>query len=207
MQWPENWRLEELTATQTQAALVVVACIGLLYCFAGYRVFRFILALTGFLLAGSVASVLGGVLSEGHLLVMAVCMALGGVCGAMALYWLYRVGVFFLGFLGGLAIGYQVLNTYPQPWTPLAIAGCGLAAGLVALLVERPVMVLATSAIGASVVVAAAVLGLATTPVQERLASGEFESRAGWAVLGGWLVLTLLGTVVQGFWGRKKKRE
>lgn len=205
MELPEHWRLEELTAAEMQVGLGIAALIGLVYCFAGYRVFRVVLALTGFLLAGAVAAVLSGYLSGGHLVVMGVCMLLGGLCGAMALYWLYRVGVFCLGFLGGLAAGYHVLSTYPQSWTPLAVAGCGLAAGLLALLLERPAMVFATAAVGASLVVGAAVLGLASTPLQEWLGSGDYEPYVGWAMLGAWAVLTLGGTLAQLFWGGKKQ--
>ena len=43
---------EQMPDVGPWAPVVVVAVIGLLYCFVGYRLFKFTLTLTGFLLGG-----------------------------------------------------------------------------------------------------------------------------------------------------------
>lgn len=141
-------RLEDLSDAQMNASVACSVAVGTLYCFLGYRTLRFVLGVTGFFLAGSVAALLVGWMSAGHLISMAAGMLIGGVCGAMALFFLYKTGVFFLGLIGGLLVAYNFLQGRPEQWIPAAIIGLGVAGGLVALLIERPVVMIATSAIG-----------------------------------------------------------
>ncbi|MFH1516430.1 MAG: DUF4203 domain-containing protein [Pseudomonadota bacterium] len=191
-------RLEELPLPSAQVGLGIVAAIGVLYCFLGYRLFKGILALTGFLLAGSVAAALVGWLSNGHLVAMGVALLVGGLCGAMALFFLYRVGVFCLGFLGLLSVAYSLLHARPEPWAPWAIVGLGLAGGLVALWAERPVMSLATASIGAWLTTyAAALLLLGTAFEEDLLAKAGPPSTVAWGILAAWAFLTVVGAAFQ----------
>lgn len=108
------WRLEEMAAGYEQAVLGLLLVVGLLYCFLGYRLFRFILGMTGFFLAGLPALVLTGWLTQGHVLGMAIAFVVGGLCGAVALFFLYKLGVFCLGFLGAMVITYNILQGDPN---------------------------------------------------------------------------------------------
>ena len=185
------------------AAGAIVA--GLLYCFLGYRVFRFLLAFTGFVLAGSVAGGLAGWLSHGRLVWMIPCLVLGGVAGAMALFFMYRAGVFFIGLLGAALGAQAVLAGRPESWIPWAILGTGLAGGLVALWIERPVMTLATAALGASIVVQAGALLVGLAGFQEVLNDPDNQPALTWVILAGWAVLALGGAVTQLATYRPKK--
>lgn len=138
-------QMEALSPGQEQGTLVGLLLAGVLYCFLGYRVFRFLLGLTGFLLAGAVAGALAGWLTYGHVVTMGIAGLVGGVCGAVALLFLYRLGVFFIGFLGGLIIAYHVLQGRPEPWIIWAILGSGCVGGVMALGLEPLVMTVATS--------------------------------------------------------------
>jgi len=202
-----NWNLGEMGEQNVQAALIVLMAIGLLYCFMGYRLFKFVLCLTGFLVAGTVALALVGWLSQGNLPVMAVGALIGGICGGMALFWLYRVGVFFIGLLGLVTISYNVLQGRPESWVPWAIVGAGLAGGLLALAIERPVMTLATASIGAWLIVYVAAFLMLETGFEELAADFDITNRDYWWLLGGWAALTLVGTSFQLFVSRKKKEE
>ncbi len=131
------------------AAMAFAIAVGALYCFLGYRLFRLVLFLTGFVLGGSVAAGLLHLLSQGHTVASLVAGVLGGVAGAMALLFVYRAGVFFVGVIGGVIVGMHILVGRTEGWELWAILGAGLGAGLLALMLERSVMSIATAAIGA----------------------------------------------------------
>lgn len=210
----QAWRLEDVPQEQVMLVVGGMAFVGFLYCFLGYRLIKLILGLTGFLLAGSAAAVLVGFLSYGNLVGMGIALGIGGLCGAMALFFLYRTGIFCLGMLGASVAAYSVLQGRQEPWILWAVAGLGLVGGLLAILVERPVMKLATAAIGAMLMTQAG-LALArakglvdnlTVPHIDGATTGAPPaSYLGWAVLGAWAVITLVGAAAQFGMGGKKK--
>lgn len=192
-----SFQFSELSSQQLNALVLLAVSIGTLYCFLGYRTLKFVLGLTGFLLAGSVAGGIASWVTEGHLPATAIAGLIGGVSGAFAFYFLYKVGVFFLGLLGATLIAHNLLSIRPEEWIPLAVIGLGLAGGVVALLVERPVMTVATAAIGAWMLVsgvASSVLGV------ERLEDwqpGEAFEEHRALLLVSWSVLAVAGTLAQ----------
>ena len=145
-------RLAELTPEQIRAIFIGVLAVGVLYCFLGYYFVRFTVGMTGFLLAGSMAAALTGVISEGRLLYMAMAGVLGGMAGSMALFFLYKAGLFCVGALGGAVAAHMALNGRPDDWVPSAIVAVAVFGGLAALVFERGVMILATSAMGAWII-------------------------------------------------------
>lgn len=148
-----NFSLADVPAVDLRAAVAVSIAVGTLYCFLGYRTLRFVVIMTGFLLAGSFAAGSAAFLSEGRLAVMAVAGTLGGLCGAAAMLFLYRTGLFAVGLLGGALVVYAVLGEREESWVITAVIGAALVGGLGALLLERPMMTLCTAAIGAWVLV------------------------------------------------------
>ncbi len=208
-------RLEDVPPEQALMILVGMAAAGVLYCFLGYRLLKFIIGLTGFLLAGSTAAVLVGFLSYGHLIGMGVALLIGGICGAMALFFLYKTGIFCVGMLGATLVAYTVLQGRPEPWILWAVAGLGLVGGLLAILIERPVMTLATAAIGAMMLTQAGLALARQRGLLERIPEDAAKlSEAlppipylSWGVFAVWLLLALLGCYVQFRSGRKKGTE
>lgn len=210
------WRLEDVPQEQVMLVVAGMAGVGFLYCFLGYRLIKLVLGLTGFLLAGSAAAILVGFLSYGNLIGMGVALCIGGLCGAMALFFLYRTGIFCLGMLGAAVAAYSLLQGREEPWILWAVAGIGLVGGLLAILVERPVMKLATAAIGAMLMTQAGLAlardrgfldvaaGAPAEPVAGATATSPY---LGWAVLAAWVFLTLVGAAAQfGTGGKKKDR-
>lgn len=208
-----SWRLEDVPPEHVTLVLAGGAVIGALYCFLGYRLLKFILGLTGFLLAGIAAAFIVGFLSYGNLPAMAIGLLVGGICGAMALFFLYKTGIFCVGMLGAVLIAYNVLHTRPEPWILWAVAGIGILGGLLAILVERPIMTLATAAIGAMMMTQS---GLAVAREQgwlETLAEQTAETGERlpdlpyltYGVLAVWGLLTLMGTLFQFRRGRRRK--
>ena len=143
----------DLTAEQVSGVLALAVAVGVLYCFLGYRTIKFVIGLAGFLIAGGVAATLASWMSEGNAIAILVALFAGGLCGALALHFLYKTGVFLIGLLGAAVIALNILESRPESWMPFVVLGLALVGGLIALLIERPVLILATSAIGSWIVV------------------------------------------------------
>lgn len=192
-----NLGVEELPTTASTAVLVVAILVGLLYCFVGYRIFRILLALTGFILAGSAAAIPVAWLTQGRLAYIAAAMVLGGIAGAYALYALYRAGVFILGLLGAALVAYISLDSRTEPWVIWAILGAAASGGLAALWLERHVMTFATAAIGAYAVCSAAVLLLIQAGFKTTFEDPAYRSEVAVGMFACWAALTLIGALVQ----------
>ena len=208
MEQISHWKLENTSFNGIEIPLTVLLCAGLIYCFMGYRLFKAALLTAGFLLAGAVAALLSGWLSQGHLLVMAGVGIFGGVCGAMALLFLYRAGIFFLGLLAGLAGTYLILGNFHETWTPWAILGGGFAGGVVAALLEQSAMKIVTAILGAWLTIAAAVTMAAKNGLFDQVAEAKMDGYWPWAIPAVWGLLALIGASAQiGLAGKKKNKE
>lgn len=198
-------RLEQLPPGQAQVLLAGIVVLGLVYCFFGYPLLRFLLSLTGFLIAGTVAAVLAGWVSQGNLLAMGVSALLGGLCGAMALAFLYRAGVFLLGFVCAMLLGFSLFFSHDASYGPVFTIFAGIIGGTLALFVERPVMKLATAAIGGWMVAAAGLLLLASRGAVDPQLKEQLTPNATMILVGVWFALTLFGGAFQFSMGRKKQ--
>lgn len=198
-------RLDQLPPGQAQVLLAGLVLLGLVYCFFGYPLLRFLLALTGFLIAGAVAAVLAGWLSHGNLLAMLAALMLGGLCGAMALAFLYRAGVFLLGFVCAMLLGFSLFFSHDASYGPVFTVFAGLLGGTIALFVERPVMKLATAGIGGWLAAAAGMLLVAQRGMTATTLKEQLTPHASMILLGVWFFLTLFGGAFQFSMGRGKK--
>ncbi|MDZ7714787.1 MAG: DUF4203 domain-containing protein [Balneolaceae bacterium] len=91
--------------------------VGALQCFFGYRIFKFILGLTGFLLGGVLVAAVGSTLSQEELFIILTGLV-GGFIGAALMVTLYYVGIFFIGAILGGVLGtvlYAVAESNPDP--------------------------------------------------------------------------------------------
>src|SRR4249920_4046572 len=80
-------------AYQLPAAAFLIAG-GLVSCFAGYRLFRVVLSIYGFILGALLATSIAGAGSTGTLLIWAL---VGGLAGALILNLAYFLGVVLVG--------------------------------------------------------------------------------------------------------------
>ena len=174
-----------------------LALIGVLYCFLGYRLIKFVLGLTGFLFAAAPVAVIAAGFAPGHTVAVLVAAIAGGICGAVALLFLFQLGVFALAGAGSGLVAYHLLYLAPQPWTPWAVAGVACLGGLLALLLERPIVSMATAAIGAWLLTSATFLaaGGAARWMEIEDVEPQWFKLAG---LGLWVLLTILGVFTQG---------
>lgn len=130
---------------QTPAAIVLVLG-GLLACFAGYRVFRVVLGIYGFILGALLASSFMGTDQKVWMLLAAIG---GGVAGALVLIAAYFIGVALIGAaLGALAANGIWAAVGGEPHIFIVIL-CSIAGALGALALQRYVIIFSTAFGGA----------------------------------------------------------
>ena len=171
--------------------------IGATQCFFGYRIFKIILGLTGFIVGGALAGSISYTISgeEGVALLVGV---VGGAIGAALLVALYLIGVFLIGaFLGGLigVILFGLSNSSPEPAVLLILAVIG---GVVALIFQKFMIILSTSFGGSWSVVSGiayfTIRGFDPTNLEYFLKSPGTQL---YAILLCWIALGIFGLIVQ----------
>lgn len=197
-----------LPASYEAPAAVVLIAGGALACFLGHRVFRIVLAIYGFILGALIAtSVLAPVETSTTWIVALV----GGLVGAAILVPAYFIGVAFAGAaLAALLVHVAWGHFGREPHPFFVIVGC-VAGALLAVWVQRLVIVLGTAFGGAWTLLAGA---LAITGQREVAAAAgkadhwltyPLDPAPGhqWVKIA-WLVLGILGTATQlGFTANK----
>lgn len=190
-----------------QNILIVIAglsiLIGALQCFFGYRIFKFILGFTGFLLGGALASFIG--FNFSHEIVYTILVGLlGGFIGATLMVALYFVGVFLVGAIFGGILGsvlYVVFQSNPDPVVLLTIA---VISGVIALIFQKFIIIVSTGFAGAGGVVAGITYFISEdifiledinlNNVEQIFRSGDNQL---YAILLCWLALGIVGIIVQ----------
>ena len=147
-----------LPATFQTPAAVVLLVGGLLACFAGYRVFRLVLAIYGFILGALLASSFMG--SE-QTLWMIGAWIVGGLIGALVLLLAYFAGVALLGAGIGAAAAHLLWASFQSEPGVILLMIFSVAGALAALALQRYVIIIATALGGAqtALVGAAALMG------------------------------------------------
>jgi hypothetical protein len=191
-------------------AAILLVLSGALACFAGYRLFKIVLGIYGFVLGAMLASSAMGVTNTTGMIVASL---VGGVCGALLLMFAYFIGIALVGAgLGALIahVTWSGVGTGDPPAAAVIVLAVLGAIG--AMFLQRYVIIVATAFGGAWTVIvgAMAVAG-------DRNAAKAASANSVWIlypttpapgqtwVLVAWIVLGLIGTGVQlGVTGRKK---
>ncbi|MCX7012224.1 MAG: TMEM198/TM7SF3 family protein [Candidatus Sumerlaeota bacterium] len=179
---------------------LIVACsvaVGVVQCFFGYRVFKLVLALVGFLLGGTLAGACGYALSDGEAAIAVIAGVIGGAIGSALMVALFFVGVFVMGALLGYVLG-MVLSgvggSSPEPAVLLSLAVIG---GIVAIIFQKLMIILTTSFGGSWMVVTGIAYFIGRfNPVDPR---GLLQSVGTelYAIILCWLALGIAGLVLQ----------
>lgn len=190
-----------LPASLQAPAAVILLLGGLLSCLAGYRVFRVVLGIYGFILGALLAS---SAMGTDHTLWMIVAAVAGGLIGALILIAAYFVGVALIGAGIGALVANLVgaaLGREPHIFVVIVLA---IAGALGALALQRYVIIGATAFGGAWTAIVGG-LALAGNRVAAQAAARNevwlaypFTPAPGqrWVILV-WIVLGILGVGVQ----------
>src|SRR4029079_7090576 len=181
---------------------------GTVACFAGYRLFRIVLGIYGFLLCAMRASSPMGATNPTGMIVAAL---VGGIIGALILVFAYFIGIALVGAgLGALVLHFRW--SYVRAGEPPAVAVIGMAllGAIAAMVLQRYVIVMSTAFGGAWTMILGG-LALAGERVAARTAHSQpvwilyptAASAAVWARIA-WVALGVVGAAVKlGVTGRK----
>ena len=196
-------------AYELPAAILLVAG-GALACFAGYRLFRIVLGIYGFILGAMIASSMMGISNTTGMIVAAL---VGGIAGALLLMFAYFIGIALVGAgLGALVahVGWGYVGPGDPP--AAAVIALSIAGSIGAMLLQRYVIIVATAFGGAWTVIVGAVAVMSNRAGVAAAASSADvwilypttpASGRAWVPIA-WVVLGLLGSGVQlGITGRR----
>lgn len=191
-------------------AAILLVLAGALSCFAGYRLFKIVLAIYGFILGASIASSTMGLTNATGQVVAAI---VGGVAGAFVLVLAYFIGIALVGAGLGALVAHVAWSYFGAGDPPAALVIVLAIFGAIgAMLLQRYVIIVATAFGGAwTLVVGAVAIADRRAPAAARAADVWVfypiapAPDARWVVFA-WIVLGLFGTAVQlGITARKRK--
>jgi hypothetical protein len=185
---------------QIPAAVVLLAG-GLVACFAGYRLFRIVLSIYGFILGALLATSIAGAGTTGTLLLWGL---IGGLAGALILNLAYFLGVVLVGAGIGAMLATVIWGRGGSEPHMLVVVLFAIAGAVAASMLQRYVIIAGTAFGGAwtALVGAMALVG-------DRAAAKAASANNVWVVYPldpapgrnwlpiAWLVLGLAGLVVQ----------
>jgi hypothetical protein len=190
------------------AALVLILA-GALACFTGYRLFRVVLAVFGFILGAMLASSLMGISNTAGMLIAAF---IGGLAGAVILLFAYFVGIALVGAGVGALIahfGWTFVGSGDPPVLAVIVLAIGGAIG--AMFVQRHVIIVTTAFVGAWTLIVGILAAVGDRGALAAKSAGNvwilYPTTApgyGW-MLFAWIGLGLAGTIAQlAFTGTKR---
>ena len=200
-----------LPASYQLPAAIVLVVGGVVACFFGYRLFRIVLAIFGFILGALAASSIFGVSDTGPMIIAA---AVGGLLGAGILIAAYFVGVALIGAgLGAVAANLLFAAGDRDPHV-LAVVFMSIAGAAASMYLQRYFIIVGTGFGGAWTMIVGAMALYGDQTALKAAASGDVwvayplnpAPDQQWVPLA-WLALGAIGTAVQlGITGGEKGR-
>ena len=130
-----------LPASYQLPAAIVLLLGGIVACFFGYRLFRIVLAIFGFILGALAASSVFGASDTGPMLVAA---AVGGLVGAGMLIAAYFVGVALVGAALGAVVANLAFSASGREPHFLVVAFCAVAGAVGSMYLQRYFIIVGT---------------------------------------------------------------
>jgi hypothetical protein len=191
-------------------AAILLVLGGALSCFAGYRLFKIVLGIYGFIFGALLASSAMGVSNTTGMLLAALA---GGIVGALLLMFAYFIGIALVGAgLGALVahVGWGYAGAGDPP--ALVVILLSILGSIGAMLLQRYVIIVATAFGGAWTVIVGALAISGDRGAARAASAGDVwilypmtpAPGQGWVPIA-WVVLGLIGTGVQlGVTGRTR---
>jgi hypothetical protein len=192
-----------------RGALYLVALLsiglGVVYCFFGYRFFKVILAILGFISGAYMAAAIGFNLLGREQAVLVILAGLaGGVIGAVLVVVFYFIGIFLLGAWLGSLLGILLTGGGESTLEIAIILVLALIGGVVALMLQKLMIVISTALSGSWAIVSGALqlVGGGLGPVRPfqyhpNLRALRPMGARGYVMLLCWVLIGIAGMVVQ----------
>ena len=200
-----------LPAAYQFPAAIVLLLGGTVACFFGYRLFRIVLAISGFIVGAMVASSIFGMSDTGPMLVAAL---VGGLAGAAVLFFAYFVGVALTGAVIGAVVANLAMSAGDRDPHFLVVVFFSIAGAAAAMYLQRYFIIVGTGFGGAWTMIVGAMALVGDRAAMQAAASNDvwvaypLDPAPGqrWVPIA-WIVLGAIGTGVQlGITGGEKGR-
>jgi uncharacterized protein DUF4203 len=191
------------------AALLLLA--GIISCFFGYRLFRTVLAIFGFIVGGMLASSIFGV---SNTTMMFLAWFVGGLAGASILVFAYFLGVALAGASIGAAAANLFFSVGNRDPRVLVVVACAVVGAIASMYLQRYFIIVFTAFGGAWTMIVGAMALVGNRAALRAAATGDvwvaypLDPAPGqqWIVVV-WIVLSIIGAAVQqGITGGDKGR-
>ena len=193
-------------------AAILLVLGGALSCFAGYRLFKIVLGIYGFVLGAMLASSTMGVTNSTGMIVASL---VGGVCGALLLMFAYFIGIALVGAGLGALVAHVAWSSLGRSGDPPAVAVVVLSivGSIGAMFLQRYVIVVATAFGGAWTVIVGGLAVAGDRSAAKAATAGDvwilypLSPAPGqkWVPVA-WVALGLIGTAVQLITTSRKKK-
>jgi hypothetical protein len=189
-------------AYQLPAAVVLIVG-GLISCFFGYRLFKFVLGIFGFILGALATSSVFGVSDTTYMVIAAL---IGGVVGALLLLAVSFVGVALIGAGIGALIANLIWTQIEGDPHPFIVVLFSVAGALLATWLQRYVMILGTAFAGSWTIIVGALALMGDRTALNAAAAGDIwvaypmtpAPGQRWVPFA-WIAVGVIGTFVQMF--------
>jgi len=191
------------------AALLLLG--GIISCFFGYRLFRTVLAIFGFIVGGMLASSIFGASTT---TMMLIAWLVGGLVGAFILVFAYFLGVALAGASIGATVANLLFSVGNRDPRVLVVILCSVAGAIASMYLQRYFIIVFTAFGGAWTMIVGAMALVGNRAALRAAATGDvwvaypLDPAPGqqWVVVV-WIVLSLIGAGVQlGLTGGEKGR-
>ena len=196
--------------------LIALASIGLgvVYCFFGYRIFRIVLGILGFISGASVAAKIALDVFGREPAIAILAGMVVGIIGAILVGVFYFIGIFLLGAWLGSLLGVLLTGGGGSTVETVIILVLAVIGGIVAVMLQKLMIILSTSLSGAWGIVSGIFYFLGGSRGPIRLFQFHPNLRAlrpmgarGYIMLLCWVVIGIAGIVVQYSITRERKPE
>jgi len=193
-------------------AAILIFLSGMVACFAGYRLFRLVLAIYGFILGAMLGSSL---MAPSNTIGMIAAALLGGIAGAMIMAFAYFVGIALVGAGMGALAAHMFWTTWRAVDPPApAVILLSVAGAVGAMLLQRYVIIFSTAFSGAWTMIIGGLALTGDTTAARAAATGNVWILYPFAPLSAqqwvpyaWAALGIVGAAVQmGITAGKRKR-
>ena len=200
-----------LPASYQLPAAIVLLLGGIVGCFFGYRLFRIVLAITGFIVGAGLASSIFGMSDTWPMIAAAV---VGGLIGAAILFFAYYAGVALTGAVLGAVVANVAFAAGDRAPSVLAVIALAVIGAALAMYLQRYFIIVGTAFGGAWTMIVGGMALLGDRQALQAAASNDvwvfypLDPAPGrrWIPIA-WIVLGLLGAAVQvGITGGEKGR-
>jgi Domain of unknown function (DUF4203) len=183
-------------------AAILIFLSGMVACFAGYRLFRLVLAIYGFILGAMLGSSL---MAPSNTIGMIAAALLGGIAGGLIMTFAYFVGIA----LVGAGMGALAAHLFWTSWRAIdppapAVILLSVAGAVGAMLLQRYVIIFSTAFSGAWTMIIGGLAFTGDTTAARAAATGNVWILYPFTPLSGhrwvpyaWALLGLVGVAVQ----------